>query len=124
MAAIQQQGMANQSKPPSLGKRKIDQFQVLSESDKELFQRQARMLRPNDIVCGRAFSKLCKNWKRSGWKIFPLQTRALITISTIELKHIDLRFRLLLKGRSLPFTLSATLQVLISQVKIFRTLKF
>lgn len=70
MAAIQQQGMANQSKPPSLGKRKIDKFQVLSEADKELFQRQARMLRPNDIVCGRAFSKLCKNWKRSGWKIF------------------------------------------------------
>ena len=70
MAAIQQQGMANQSKPPSLGKRKIDKFQVLSESDKKLFQRQARMLRPNDIVCGRAFSKLCKNWKRSGWKTF------------------------------------------------------
>ena len=70
MAAIQQQGMANQSKPPSLRKRKSGKFQVLSESDKMLFQRQARMLRPNDIVCGRAFSKLCKNWKRSGWKTF------------------------------------------------------
>ena len=68
--------------------------------------------------------EILKKKGRAGRKFSTSENVALITISTIELKHIDLRFRLLLKGRSLPFTLSATLLVLMSQDKFFRTLKF